>query len=553
MYCNHYGFSEKPFDVTPDPRFLYMTEEHRETLASLIYGIKERRGFITIIGEVGTGKTTLLNAALDRLDANIKTAFIFNTYVTFEQLMNMILHELGLAKFSEQVSKPDAIHRLNRFAVQQLARGGTVALIIDEAQNLRQEALENLRMLSNLETRKYKLVQIVLSGQPELDIKLARPELRQLTQRINLKRYVTPLKENDTYAYIRHRLKRANYTGSSLFTRKAQQLIWEYTGGIPRKINMLCDNALLAAYGMKQKKINAETIQEAIEDLSWGGFNDIETSADTLPAAKIPPRRRSKSRRRSFAWAAALMLAIFLFFAGGFYLGRSDLYAPRDADLNGAVKSHAVLPVQSPGVRGSMKSNKPDLPKQQVVVQKNEVTTQPHMDNKPEGYAVQQATADFPGDPAVDQKAKTIIEPSTDDKPLDHEIHPATDDFQDFPKTSPPGNEIAPETTSATNRSEKETAGNPSAQEQIIKSTGAIGLNGPAIVSTLPVETDIKNRQVKVQSDETFFRIIFKRCGTYDDVILARVLEENPDITDPSRIRAGQIITLPVSCVQGTD
>jgi len=174
MYCTHYKFSEKPFDVTPDPRFLYLTERHRETLASLIYGIRERRGFITVIGEVGTGKTTLLNAALDRLDEKTRVAFIFNTDVTFNEMFSMALYEWGLVKPKEKLSKVNAIQRLNNFAIEQTAKGGNVVLIVDEAQNLDNRVMENLRLLSNIETRRHKLIQIVLSGQPELDTKLGR-------------------------------------------------------------------------------------------------------------------------------------------------------------------------------------------------------------------------------------------------------------------------------------------------------------------------------------------------------------------------------------------
>jgi len=537
----------------PDPRFLYLAPDHRETFASLKYGIRERRGFITIVGETGTGKTTLLNATLDSLDPNFKTAFIFNTSVTFEQLMNMVVHELGLAEFSEQFSKLDAIHRLNRFAVRQLARGGSVVLIIDEAQNLSKDALEDLCLLSNLETRKYKLVQIVLSGQPELDIKLARHDLRQLTQRISLKRHITPLNEKDTYAYLQHRLKVANYTGSSLFTRKAQQLIWEYSGGIPRKINMLCDNALLIAYGLKQKKIHAETIQEAIADFTWDGFSDTETPADTMPSAQISPRHRFKSRRRSFAWATALMLAFFLFFAGGFYFGKPDMHSPGVAGFLDAVKSHAVIAMHSLGITSSTQPDKPDLPKQQMTAQKTEATTQPFTDDNPESDPIHPIADHSPEDQVTAQKTEATTQPFTDDNPQSHAIYRAADDFQFFPKTFTPGNAIASETRLESPLNEKETIINPSAQEQIIPPTGEIDADEPGIVSKLPVETDIKKRQVKVQNGKTFYRIILERCGTYDDVILTRVLEENPDITDPSRIRAGQVITLPVSCVQTVD
>lgn len=277
MYCNHYGFSQKPFDVTPDPRFLYLPQGHRETLASLIYGIRERRGFITVIGEVGTGKTTLLKAALDRLDEKTRVAFIFNTNVTFDQMLLMALYEWGLVKPKEKLSKVSALQRLNNFAIEQKDKGGNVVLIVDEAQNLDNRVMENLRLLSNLETPRQKLVQIVLSGQPELDTKLNQHELRQFSQRISLRRYVFSFDEKDTYAYIHHRLQVVkDKDSSSPFPGKVQKLIWEYSGGVARKINILCDNALLIGYGLKKNKINSAIVQEAAHDLKWHRLPDTK-------------------------------------------------------------------------------------------------------------------------------------------------------------------------------------------------------------------------------------------------------------------------------------
>lgn len=269
MYCYFFGFSEKPFEVTPDPKFLYLSTSHQEILSSLLYGIQERRGIITVIGEVGTGKTTLLNAVLDRLPPTIKTAFIFNTDLTFKQMLLMALMDLGIIKSFKNCTKAEAIHRLNEFALARLANGGNVAFIVDEAQNLNRQCLENLRLLSNLETRKHKLLQIVFSGQPELDVKLAQPQLRQLAQRISLRRYAAALTEEETYAYISHRLSIAEYKGSRLFSDKAIKLIWTHSAGVPRKINILCDNALLIGYALGKKQINEKILREIIRDLNW--------------------------------------------------------------------------------------------------------------------------------------------------------------------------------------------------------------------------------------------------------------------------------------------
>ncbi|MEJ2098662.1 MAG: AAA family ATPase [Desulfobacterales bacterium] len=285
MYRNFFGFSVKPFELTPDPRFLFLNEGLRETLATLVYGIRERRGFIIIIGEPGTGKTTLLNAAADQFDEKIRVALISNTSFAFEDMLHVALVELNLAQTEERLNKRKAIQRLNDFSLKQNENGGNVALIIDEAQNLNRHSLENLRLLSNLQTPRHNLIQIVLAGQPELDVTLQKPELRQLVQRIGLRSRTTPLNEKDAYEYIQHRLKIAGYEGPPLFGNRAKKLIWSYSQGIPRTINILCDNSLLAGYALERKRIDSAIVEEAIQDLSGKSFagsfeNQVENKAN---------------------------------------------------------------------------------------------------------------------------------------------------------------------------------------------------------------------------------------------------------------------------------
>jgi general secretion pathway protein A len=269
MYCEYYGFSEEPFDITPDPSFLFLTPGHEEILTSIVYGIQGRRGIMAIIGEVGTGKTTILNTALEWLSEKTKVAYVIDFDVSFEDLLTMALVKLGLVAADQTITKVDALNRLDEFAQQQLAEGGNVAFIVDEAQNLNRRAMENLRLLSNLETPKHKLVQIVLSGQPELEAKLDQPEVRQLTQRISIRRHVDPLKEDETIKYMQHRLEVAGYNGPLLFSQNALQLIWKYTQGIPRKINILCDNALLIGFRKHQQKIHTHVVEKALKELRW--------------------------------------------------------------------------------------------------------------------------------------------------------------------------------------------------------------------------------------------------------------------------------------------
>jgi len=272
MYCKFFGFSEKPFAVTPQPRFFFLSSAHREALASIIYGIRERLGFITLVGEVGTGKTTVLRAMLDQLDKKNKVAVIINPNLHFIDILALILKELGLTRPKEKISKVGALYRLNQFAIRQLAKNGNVVLILDEAQHLSGNAMENLRLLSNLEFRERKLIQIVLAGQPELDLKLSRHDMRQLAQRISLRRYIMPLSRKETFEYLQYRLQVAGYGSRPLFSDRALTLIWKFSRGVPRKINILCDNALLIAYSRDKKKIETAVMREAVKELSHSPF-----------------------------------------------------------------------------------------------------------------------------------------------------------------------------------------------------------------------------------------------------------------------------------------
>lgn len=269
MYNRFFGFKEKPFELTPNPKFMFMTPVYDELLSTLIYGIIERHGLIAVVGDIGTGKTMTLYALMKRLDPKHKVVLIFNSDLTFLQMMTMVLCDLGLAKPHEHLNKAEAILRLKEYAIKQLKEDGKTIIIIDEAQHLSDRTMENLRMLTNLETGRHKLVQIVLCGQLELDDKLSKPEWRPIVQRISLKRYSTELNEGDTYRYIAFRLKTAGYEGEELFGQDALELIWQYSEGIPRKINILCDNALLIGYALESKIIDEHIINEVVQDLTW--------------------------------------------------------------------------------------------------------------------------------------------------------------------------------------------------------------------------------------------------------------------------------------------
>jgi type II secretory pathway predicted ATPase ExeA/phage tail protein X len=243
-----------------------MTPQHKEALASMIYGIKERWGFISITGEVGTGKTTLLYTLLNNLTDKVKTVFIYHTDTTFKQLLKNILLELGV-KVNHQ-DKLTLLRELNEYLINQLDHQVTVAVIIDEAQNLSKDVMEDIRMLSNLETCKSKLLQLVLVGQPELEVKLNSEEMRQLKQRIVIRRHIKPLTFVESKQYIDHRLQLVGSSSSSVFTRDAISMICRYSKGIPRNINIICENAFLIGYSLSKKTITAQIIKEVINDMN---------------------------------------------------------------------------------------------------------------------------------------------------------------------------------------------------------------------------------------------------------------------------------------------
>jgi putative secretion ATPase (PEP-CTERM system associated) len=285
MYDSYFGFREPPFSVTPDPRFFYTNSLYQEAFAALLYGIKAKKGFIVVTGEVGTGKTTLLRKLIRNLEATVHSVFIFNTHLNFHELLQLILQDLGLASKGE--SRLMMIQELNEYLIQQLKKDHTVSLLIDEAQNLSDEALEGLRLLSNLETDKKKLLQIVLMGQPELDAKLNKPSLRQLRQRIALRCHLESLTQKEVGNYIRYRLQEGGYDGPDIFSRQAVDGIWGYSLGIPRLINIICDNALLIAYAKSKKMVSADMIREVARDLRLGLEN--QTSERPVPIANMLP------------------------------------------------------------------------------------------------------------------------------------------------------------------------------------------------------------------------------------------------------------------------
>ncbi len=303
MYLDFHGFREKPFNLTPDPRFVFLSKKHKEAFAHLLYGINHRAGFISLTGEVGSGKTTVLRALLSQLDADhYRTALIFNPCLSATELLQNINREFGIPNNTSNNSS--LLESLNRFLLQQNAEGRTVVLVIDEAQNLETSVLEQIRLISNLETDREKLIQIVLSGQSELLQILERNEMRQLSQRITVRYHLQPMDFSDTVHYIHHRLEVAGGKGGVVFSKGALKRIYRYSHGLPRLINVACDRALLTGYSRDTTRISSQVTAAGIKDMK----------INTAPYGR---------KRRLILIPTAAMLTVF--FAGVIYFNWHDL------------------------------------------------------------------------------------------------------------------------------------------------------------------------------------------------------------------------------------
>ncbi len=319
MFIDYYQLREQPFGVTPDPRYLYLSRAHREALASLYYGVEAGRGFMALIADPGMGKTTLLFQLLEKLPKSACTAFLFQTQCDSLELLHYLLADMGVETCGQDLV--DLHTQLNQALSRMFRAGRRFVLVIDEAQNLDSSVLETVRLLSNFETPSSKLMQIILSGQPQLADKLASPRLVQLRQRIAFLGQLEPFGREDVEKYIRHRLRVAGHDGSRIFTSGAMDIIAAQSLGIPRNINNLCFNALSLGCALRRQKIDRETVLEAVRDLEVDPVGHARHSVhvDVPPAPTAEPCDVAKSVRRrrtgrGLYWSAALGAASFLAF-----------------------------------------------------------------------------------------------------------------------------------------------------------------------------------------------------------------------------------------------
>jgi general secretion pathway protein A len=331
MYLKFFGLTEKPFELTPNPKFLFQTPGHREALAQLIYGVQEQKGFMLMTGEVGTGKTTLLRTLVNRLNGRAECAFIMNSTLPFDELLEYALADLGVT--DPGGSRAQRLMAMNRFLIGQHREDRKTILIIDEAQNLGIETLEQIRLLSNFETGSGKLLQIILAGQPELHSKLQLPQLRQLKQRIGLRCRLQPMAEDEIEQYIVNHFRVAGAHARHPFTPAALRRIAQYSDGIPRVVNMVCDHCLLIGYANQTRQIDADTVRRAVQYLEDGasptGWKSL--SGPSRPAIAGLPRR-------AVVWGAGGMAAAAAVLSLAYQSGLNAVPATVVAAVGGVVR-----------------------------------------------------------------------------------------------------------------------------------------------------------------------------------------------------------------------
>ena len=354
MYKNFFGFNERPFKLVPNPAYLFLSRSHEEALAHLTYAVIQGEGFMAITGEVGTGKTTLSRAFLEHLDDDTKSAYIFTTNLSSIELLKAINDEFGIP--SDADNAKDLIDTLNTFLIEQKALGKNTVLLIDEAQNLTNEVLELLRLLSNLETSRHKLLYIILVGQPELKEKLNSHELRQLKQRISLSCRLIPLDLKDVRNYIQHRIYVASGEPKVQFDDAAYRSIYNYSEGIPRLVNIVCDRALLTAFSLDQKEITQKIVKASINELT--DRNDIKKNS----------LKKRKKTILSFSILFLILLMIF-YFSPGFFRTKTIYKSPETKKLDTPHSNNVKKPAQVitasdvkkpvPSVRSAVEENPP--------------------------------------------------------------------------------------------------------------------------------------------------------------------------------------------------
>jgi len=515
VYWNHFGLNAEPFSLTPDPAFLYMSEGHAEALAALKLGLLERRGLLAMIGEVGTGKTTLLYSLLAGLDAEVKTAYVSNTRLSFDGILRSALADFGLTP--RGVERLDMLECLNDFLVECAEEDTTAALIIDEAQNLSPEAFEEIRLLSNFETYTTKLLQIVLVGQPELATKLNDRGLRQISERIAVRCFLNPLNEKQARSYVEHRLEAAGGP-SNLFTARAIRKIVEHSRGIPRRINILCHNALLFAYGRDEKTITPTIVAEVIRDQEGAGLRRFD---DTSKAQTADTTKRSLFGRRVplVGWMGAGL----------------------------AVGSLATWLVSTqPGLLPS--TTGPAIVENAQAAATVESVAQPSQASAAQDG---QDGQDGQDRQAREERAARIARRRAAQSEMLSEqvqarLEKALAELAAVRTTALEAAAVPPAAAVATAPSEAAAAEVAAPEKVASVPTKNIAMSSNhALIASVRTNAPAGTRTVRIARGSTLSEIMVGIYGDYTRELLKQVTAANPHIADPNSIQAGEIITLP--------
>jgi general secretion pathway protein A len=519
MYTWFYGFSEEPFNVNPDPNFLFLSETHQQVLDFLIRGIQERAGFILVLGDLGSGKTTLIQHLLNILDKKVKAVAIFHPHDTLEELLEDTLRELGVPAVPH--NKVSLVRQLNDY-LHSLAPDETLALLIDEAQELSPEVMEELRLLPTPETLREGKLQIILAGQPELKAKLDSAGLRELRQKIEVVGQLRPLKEEECRRYIAHRLQKVDSEVSRVFTAEALDRICQHGKGNPRTINILCDNSFLVGYGLSKKKVDSAIVAEVLEDLDFigsGGLAERKPEEERRAKTQAAPGQRDLFRKISYSLLALVGV-------GGLILvGRIYLKEPEEALM-------AKFPIQPPALqeRGALPRDEAKPEKAAKADPQPEKTQQPPTSEPPA-----QAARRIPAEktPPPGEEKKPTAPPAAEKKPAarapSEEAKPASA-LPGKPEPAPLFAEKKPSPPS------ERTA-------RLSKPEPAPPVPPPPGLRAR-VETQAK-KTVPVKDGDSLYNFAAQNYRVANTSVVDQILEANPQIADPHKLPANLRVRLP--------
>ena len=493
MYTWFYGFSEEPFNVNPDPRFLHLTETHQQVLDSMMGGILDRKGFILVLGELGSGKTTLVQHLLNTIDRKVKAVAVFRPQNTFEELLEDVLRELKVP--SAPQNKVSLVRQLNDY-LHSLTPDQTLAILIDDAQELSPEIMEELRLLPTPETLSAKKLQVVLVGQPELKARLDSPNLRELRQRVEILGEIRPLSEEECRQYIAHRLEKVDSEINRVFTPEAIDLICRHARGNPRTLNILCDNAFLIGYGLSKKKVDSPVVNEVLEDLD---FVDPEELDEGRPKEGRRVRVAAAGGKSALFRKIGFSLLALLGVGAIILLGRIYLKGPEEPPM-------AKFPIQPPAIR----EKAPSVPSEEKPERVAQTISQPEA-------AKQQAVQETP--------AEKKIPPPV----LPKKIKPA----------SPTPAKTEPVPTVAERK-----PSSPDERPAVASKPAPPSPPSPAAGPRSKAEARIK-KTVTVKAGESIYTIAAKNYRVANTSVVDQILEVNPRIPSSRKLLANQQVSLP--------